>query len=209
MFKKGDTPWNKGKPGYRAVGKKKGVCDNTGRTHFKKGMTPWNKGKKMTYRHGMLGKNHTEKARIKMRQVKLGKKMSEATKQMKSKYALSRRKDMREYGLRGLISQQNSKEPTSIEKKVYRVLKESGLLFETQKLINGHFLVDAYIPSLNLVIEVDGSYWHSLDRVVKKDRAENAYLKKCGYRVVRIPENEVSDFSTASLLSEIKAEKGE
>lgn len=43
--KKGNLPWNKGVTGYRAIGKKKGVCDNTGRTHFKKGCVPWNKGK--------------------------------------------------------------------------------------------------------------------------------------------------------------------
>jgi len=37
MWKKGHTPWNKGKK----------KATNTGRTHFKKGMVPWNTGKKM------------------------------------------------------------------------------------------------------------------------------------------------------------------
>ena len=55
-FKKGMTPWNKGM---------KGICLNSGRTHFKKGHIPeypfkkgnkpWNTGKK---RPEMSGKNH-------------------------------------------------------------------------------------------------------------------------------------------------------
>lgn len=77
------------------------------------------------------------------------------------------------------------KGPTSIEKKVYDELKQRGILFETQKLINGKFLVDAYIPSLNLIIECDGEYWHSFEASKKKDKAENAYLKACGYQLVR------------------------
>jgi len=48
--------------------------------------------------------------------------------------------------------------PTLIEIKLYEELKRRGLLFETQKLINGRFLVDVYVPSLNLIIEADGKY---------------------------------------------------
>jgi len=98
-------------------------------------------------------------------------------------------------GLIGVQKQQNSKEPTSIEKKVYKELEARHLLFEKQKLINGKFLVDAYISNLNLVIEVDGDYWHSLPRVMKKDKAENAYLTKCGYNLLRLSEKEINDGS--------------
>lgn len=83
--------------------------------------------------------------------------------------------------------------PTSIEKTVYQELKLRGLLFEKQKLINGRFLVDAYIPSLNLVIECDGNYWHSLPKTVKRDKTKNAYLKKCGYNLIRLSETEINN----------------
>lgn len=92
----------------------------------------------------------------------------------------------------GIKKQQDSKQPTSIERKLYMELTSRGLLFETQKIINGKFIVDAYIPSLNLIIEADGNYWHSLERVVKKDRAENAYLTKCGYNLLRLSEAEIN-----------------
>jgi very-short-patch-repair endonuclease len=88
--------------------------------------------------------------------------------------------------------QQNHKEFTSIEKKVYEELKVRGFLFETQKLINSKFVVDAYIPNLNLVIEADGDYWHSLERVVKKDKVKNAYLTKCGFDLLRLTETEIN-----------------
>jgi hypothetical protein len=40
ISKKGTLPWNNGK---------KGLCLNTGRTHFKKGHIPWHKGKHHVY----------------------------------------------------------------------------------------------------------------------------------------------------------------
>ena len=95
----------------------------------------------------------------------------------------------------GRISLQNRIGPTSIERAVYGELKNRGLLFETQKLINGKFLVDAYIPSLNLVIEADGDYWHSLPKIVNKDKAENAYLTECGYNLLRLSETEIKNGS--------------
>ena len=97
----------------------------------------------------------------------------------------------RERGLKGLVKQQNMKEPTSLEKAVYDYLLLKGILFEKQKLVNGKFIVDAYIPALNLIIEADGKYWHSLDRVRKKDKAENAYLIKCGFKLLRLNEEEI------------------
>ena len=66
-----------------------------------------------------------------------------------------------------------------------------GLLFETQKLIDGRFVVDAYLPDFNLIIEADGAYWHTQGKIVKKDKAENAYLTKCGYKLLRLGEKEI------------------
>jgi very-short-patch-repair endonuclease len=77
-----------------------------------------------------------------------------------------------------------SKQPTGIEKTLYDYLLLKGIIFETQKIINGRFIVDAYIPSLNLVIEADGKYWHT---------AENAYLTKCGYKLLRLTEEEINN----------------
>ena len=77
------------------------------------------------------------------------------------------------------------KGPTSIEKKVYDELKSRGVLFESQKLINNKFVVDVYIPMLNLVIECDGEYWHLLPKIQDRDARKDKLLISLGYKVLR------------------------
>ena len=96
----------------------------------------------------------------------------------------------RENLLRRLAQSQRSHH-TSIECAVYTALTNRGIDYEEQYLINNKFIVDAYIPGRNLVIEVDGDYWHSLEKTVKKDKAENAYLSKCGFNLLRLPEHTI------------------
>ncbi len=136
---------------------------------FIKGMIAWNRGKN-------LSKEHKQK-------------LSEAHKG--KKFDPIRKKRQLEY----LEKQFINKQPTSIEKIVYDLLKSKGIIFEKQKLISGRFLVDVYIPELKLIIECDGNYWHNLERVVKKDKAENAYLTKCGFNLIRLNETEINNGS--------------
>lgn len=98
----------------------------------------------------------------------------------------------RRIGALSVLSQDKKKKPTSIEKKVYEYLTLKGVVFKKQHLIK-HFIVDAYIPSLNLVIEADGEYWHSLEKNIKRDRAKSAYLLKCGYELLRLKESEINN----------------
>lgn len=98
----------------------------------------------------------------------------------------------------GMLAQQRRKEPNSIEQRVYDELKNGGFLFERQYLINGKFVADAYIPTLNLVVEADGCYWHGCDVCNKpkrnnRDVAKDAYLKKCGFSVLRLKEHSIKD----------------
>ena len=177
----GRTPWNKGKKqGYVPV------------YAFKKGQVPWNKGKSLSIAHRhKLSLSHKGKGGFRGRH-------SNETKEKLRLYWKNNHKGREYYksiSVKGIQKQQTSKEPTSIEKKVYQELERRGVLFERQKLINGRFLVDVYIPSLNLIIECDGDYWHSLERVKKKDHSENAYLTTCGYKLLRLSEKEIKDNS--------------
>lgn len=65
-----------------------------------------------------------------------------------------------------------------------------GITYEPQKPI-GRYIVDIYIPGCSLVIECDGDYWHSLPESQKRDRRKDAWLRRHGYQVVRLPEHEI------------------
>lgn len=73
-----------------------------------------------------------------------------------------------------------------------------------QQVIAGKFVVDVLIPSDHLVIQWDGDFWHGNPTLYanfwpiqeanrNRDRSCNAYLTKCGYRVMRFWENDVHD----------------
>jgi very-short-patch-repair endonuclease len=86
---------------------------------------------------------------------------------------------------------------SSLEKIGYKLLDEISISYFPQHLINNKFVVDAYIPSIKLVIQFDGDYWHANPSMyitpnkiqrnsIAKDKQHNAYMAKCGYDVYRI-----------------------
>jgi len=209
----GQTPWNKGVFGY-STSRKGGKHTEETKQRMKEAC----KGKISP----MQGKKHTEETKRKISLSHIGKpawnkkepivmicancdKEFEVPvrRQFKAKYCSrnckgsntspEEKKRLKEIGIMGTYKVTHMNEPTSIEKKIYEELKARGILFEKQKLINGKFVVDAYIPSLNLVIEADGEYWHSSDKAQKKDKAENAYLTKCGFNLLRLSGTEIKN----------------
>ena len=119
------------------------------------------------------GRNHSEDTKARISKIK--KKQAESIPS----------EVFRRRGLKGLEAQWNNKGPTGIERKLYKKLEELGLEFRRQAKIAG-WLVDAYIPDLNLVIEADGDYWHSLPEVIKRDQLKVDKLKDVGYSVLRL-----------------------
>lgn len=99
----------------------------------------------------------------------------------------------------GNFAQQNTKEPTSLERAGCALLDALGVEYKTQVLICDKFTVDVLVPSKNLVIQWDGDYWHGFggakdDRQKKcasLDWSQDAYMRKAGYTVLRFWEHEV------------------
>jgi len=82
------------------------------------------------------------------------------------------------------------KKETKIEIITADVLDQLGIEYEKQKII-GRYVTDFFIPSLGLVIECDGIYWHNRPGVREKDKRRDTYIKSCGYAVLRIWEPEI------------------
>ena len=83
------------------------------------------------------------------------------------------------------------KEMTKEEKHLwYDFLKQLPVTVHRQKTI-GNYIVDFYIASANLVIELDGSQ-HYEQRFQEKDQHRDAYLASKGYKVLRYSNADVN-----------------
>ncbi len=85
---------------------------------------------------------------------------------------------------------------TKIELKVESQLNELNIKYIKQKkLYDGkrNYFVDFYIPSLKLVIECNGDYWHSLPNRIQRDKDLKEYVEKSGHKIIFIWEHEIND----------------
>ena len=73
----------------------------------------------------------------------------------------------------------------------YDFLKQLPITVHRQKVI-GYYIVDFYIAEAKLVIELDGSQHFDAEQL-QKDRERTACLEHYGLRVIRIPNNLVSE----------------
>ncbi len=76
--------------------------------------------------------------------------------------------------------------PTKAERLLWFYLKGKqvlGVTFRRQYNIGG-YIVDFYVPTLRLVVEVDGAY-HDLPEVRQYDHDRTAYFTGLGLRVIR------------------------
>lgn len=95
------------------------------------------------------------------------------------------------------------KKPTAPEILFASLLKEIGVEYETQKIVGGK-IFDFYIPGVNVIVEVDGTYYHAKDkkisemnsmqkRSVKNDKNKNVIAKAHGFKIERVWEDDLND----------------
>lgn len=100
--------------------------------------------------------------------------------------------------------------PSKLEFKLREVLTKHGIKFEPSALIGNKIVVDIKIG--NIIIQADGDWWHGHPRFEplnerqisqqKRDRSQEAYLKKCGFTIVRFWEHDFSEEKILSILRE-------
>ena len=71
----------------------------------------------------------------------------------------------------------------------YDFLRNYDIRFIRQKVI-GNYIVDFYCAKASLVVELDGSQ-HYEPEEMQKEIVRTAFLKECGVKVLRIPNNAV------------------
>lgn len=96
---------------------------------------------------------------------------------------------------------------TKIEVKIQNFLKVLGIEFFTHqyiKEIEHGYQCDILIPSINLVIECDGDYWHKYPIGTKIDKIRTSELIEKGFKVLRLWESEINsmDLNKFKLLIE-------
>lgn len=71
-------------------------------------------------------------------------------------------------------------------------LTDNDLVFDQQFVIEskGAWVYDFYIPSLNLLLEVDGEYWHSSARAINRDKIKEQIARRTGMRFLRISDRD-------------------
>ena len=84
------------------------------------------------------------------------------------------------------------KEMTKEERHLwYDFLRDYDLRFIRQKII-GNYIADFYCAKASLVVEIDGSQ-HYDPAEIEKDNLRTEFLEQCGLKVLRIPNNAVSE----------------
>lgn len=203
---KGQTPWIKGKHHSEEAKQKMSVA--------KMGKTSPRKGVKLSdemrakFSYCQKGKHHSEETKKKIsdclkghKSHTLGMKWSDETKQkmsisQKNKW-LNKNKEQREKEIKKLIEYPKKiLHNTSIERKVEKDLQYYNINYVKQKFLfneSRNFVVDFYIPSLKLVIECNGDYWHSLPDRIQRDKDLKEYVERSGHKIIFIWEHEIND----------------
>lgn len=104
----------------------------------------------------------------------------------------------------GVLAQRAQQRVSSVEIALHNALVDAGLSPVTQYEIPP-YTIDYAFPAHKLAVECDGDYWHSTPWQMKKDRQRDGYLRKKGWRTLRIREKQIKTDIDACVSLVIKA----
>ncbi len=87
---------------------------------------------------------------------------------------------------------------TSIELKVKEMLDKLNIKYEHPYIFKDSLSCDFAIPTLKLIIECDGCYWHSCPKHhpkarITNDKERDKYTTYFGWKTLRLWEHEIND----------------
>ena len=153
--------------------------------------------------HPNYGKHHSEELKRKISKAKLGKEHSEETRKKMSESQKGSKnhffgKEHSEESIKKIkkarLKQVLPLKDSSIEVKIQNFLKELGIEYFTHQYmkIEHGYQCDILIPSMNLVVECDGDYWHKYPIGREIDDIRTKELIERGFKVLRIWEYEIN-----------------
>lgn len=98
---------------------------------------------------------------------------------------------------------------TSIELKIQNFLKQLNIEYFTHQYIKDiehGYQCDILIPSMNMVIEADGDYWHKYPIGLDIDHIRTKELLEKGFKVLRLWEFEINDMTIEQFKERINEE---
>lgn len=93
----------------------------------------------------------------------------------------------------GLEMERNKVYLTALEKQVADFLDKRGIEYISQYPLRLGYVADFALIDKRIIIEVDGKRWHSGKKKQKKDRFRDYMVKRAGWEVIRIKEEEMSN----------------
>lgn len=91
------------------------------------------------------------------------------------------------------------KEPTKAELHLWKAVGQKGLgMFMMRQAVISGFIVDFFVPSILLIIEVDGGY-HTEEKAQAYDRKREKILKMRGNWFIRFTNEEVLAMSASDI----------
>lgn len=149
--------------------------------------------------NGMFGKKHTTESRTKMRsaaKVRDNTHIGRYVRTQEHRNALSER--ITRLLAEGKLFKSVNTRPERI---LSALLVDLNVSFTQQFLIQRGWLggeagwfrhcYDFKVDGTNVLIEVDGTYWHSLNQQKERDRLCEIEAERCGYVVIRFTESEL------------------
>lgn len=83
---------------------------------------------------------------------------------------------------------------TSLEKEAEEILGKMGIEYIPQYSTRTGFVIDFAVvgEDKKIAIEIDGTKWHSSKKAQQRDRFKDYQLRREGWKVIRIKEDEIN-----------------